>query len=93
MIFKTQYFDYVEGNSLWHFYRFDSKQKHFNCSSYQKKSCFQTALKSTASVRPACLGTQKHSPDSLAAFGAQQGQLPDRCWEEMRSFPSYNKLY
>lgn len=65
MIFKTHYFDYVEGNSLLHFYQIDSKQKHFNYSSYQKKSCFQTALKSTASVSPACSGTQKHSPDSL----------------------------
>lgn len=76
MIFKTQYFDNVKGNNLWHFYWFDSKQKHFNCSSYQKKSCFQTALKSTASVRPACLGTQKHSPDSPLCFWCSAGEAP-----------------
>lgn len=65
MISNPLYFYYAEGNILWHFYWFDSKQKHFNCSSHQKKSCFQTDLNSTASVRPACLGTQKHIPDSL----------------------------
>lgn len=41
MIFETQYFDYVKGNSLWHFHWLDIKQKHFNCSSYQRKVVFK----------------------------------------------------
>lgn len=90
MIFKTQYFDYVKGNSLWHFYWFDIKQKHFYCSSYQKKKLFSNSFKINCLCQPCLLGHPEAQP--RLSLGAQQGKPPDRCWEEMRRFPNYNKL-